>query len=88
LGASHQVVKDPALGLDYSRVVHGNQRFSYTRPIVAGDELSVIVTVENIRSVAGNDIITTRGDIVTADGEAVCSAYSTLVARAPDEISA
>ena len=86
LGASHLVVKDPALGLDYSRVVHGDQRFSYTRPIVAGDELSVIVTVEKIRSVAGNDIITTRGDIVTTDGEAVCSAYSTLVSRAPDQV--
>jgi acyl dehydratase len=85
--ASHQVVKDPALGLDYSRVVHGDQRFSYTRPIVAGDELSVIVTVEKIRSMAGSDIITTRGDIVTTGGEAVCSAYSTLVARAPDEVS-
>jgi acyl dehydratase len=86
LGASHLVVKDPALGLDYSRVVHGEQRFSYTRPIVAGDELSVIVTVEKIRSMAGSDIITTRGDIVTTDGETVCSAYSTLVSRAPDPV--
>jgi len=84
--ASHQVVKDPALGLDYTRVVHGEQRFSYTRPIVAGDELSVIVTVEKIRSMAGSDIITTRGEIVTTSGEAVCSAYSTLVARAPDPL--
>jgi len=84
--ASHQVVKDPALGLDYTRVVHGDQRFSYTRPIFAGDELLVIVTVEKIRSMAGSDIITTRGDIVTTKGEAVCSAYSTLVARAPDEM--
>jgi acyl dehydratase len=87
MGASHLVVTDPALGLDYSRVVHGEQQFSYTRPIVAGDELSVIVTVEKIRSVAGNDIITTRGDIVTADGEAVCSAFSTLVSRAPDPVA-
>jgi len=82
--ASHQVVKDPALGLDYTRVVHGEQRFSYARPIVAGDELSVVVTVEKIRSMAGSDIITTRGDIVTTDGEAVCTAYSTLVSRAPE----
>jgi len=84
--ASHQVVRDPELGLDYSRVVHGEQRFSYTRPIVAGDELSVVVTVEKIRSMAGSDIITTRGEIVTTDGDAVCSAYSTLVSRALDPI--
>jgi acyl dehydratase len=67
-------------------VVHGEQRFSYTRPIVAGDELTVVVTVEKVRSVAGNDIVTTRGDIATTDGEAVCSAYSTLVSRAPDAV--
>src|SRR5215475_5956289 len=30
-----QVVADPALGLDYSKVVHGEQRFSYRRPIRA-----------------------------------------------------
>src|SRR5450432_1997959 len=84
--AAQQVVRDPALGLDYSRVVHCEQRFSYTRPIVAGDELSVVVTVERIRSVAGNDIISTRGDLVTTGGDPVCSAYSTLVARAPDPL--
>ncbi|MDQ1464137.1 MAG: hypothetical protein QOC73_1078 [Actinomycetota bacterium] len=82
--AAHQVVMDPALGLDYTRVVHGDQRFSYTRPIVAGDELSVVVTVEKIRSMAGNDLVTTRGDISTTDGELVCTAYSTVVARAPE----
>jgi acyl dehydratase len=84
MSAGEQVVNDPALGLDYTRVVHGEQRFSYSRPICAGDELTVVVTVERIRSVAGNDIISTRGDIATLAGEAVCSAYSTLVARAPE----
>src|SRR5664279_1139752 len=86
--ASHQVVKDPALGLDYSRVVHGEQRFSYNRPIFAGDELTVVVTVEKIRSVAGNDMISTRGDISTTTGELVCSAFSMLVARAPEPAAA
>jgi len=84
LPAGHQVALDPALGLDYTRVVHGEQRFSYTRPIHAGDELAVVVTVEKIRSVAGNDIITTRGDIATTAGEPVATAYSTLVSRGPD----
>jgi acyl dehydratase len=85
LPAAHQIVLDPALGLDYSRVVHGEQRFALTRPIHAGDELTVVATVEKIRSVAGNDIITTRGDIATTAGEPVATAYSTLVSRAPEE---
>jgi acyl dehydratase len=79
--AGEQVVLDPALGLDYSRVVHGDQRFVHARPIRAGDVLQTTVTVENIRAAAGNDIISTRADVTTTDGEAVCSAYSTLVAR-------
>ena len=31
--AGHQVIMDPDLGIDYSRVVHGEQRFEHTRPI-------------------------------------------------------
>ncbi len=84
--AAYQVVLDPALGLDYSRVVHGDQRFVHARPIHAGDELTVVVTVEKIRSMAGNDIITTRADIASTSGEAVCTAYSTLVSRAAEAV--
>ncbi len=79
--AASQVVFDPALGLDYSRVVHGEQRFSYRRPVRAGDVLTVVVTVDSIRSAAGNDMITTRGEISTVEGEHVVTALSTLVAR-------
>jgi len=81
--AAAQVIFDPQLGLDYTRVVHGEQHFRYTRPIRAGDSLTVTVTVDDIRSAAGNDIITTRGEIATVDGEHVVTALSTLVARAP-----
>jgi acyl dehydratase len=79
--AGVQVVADPELGLDYSRVVHGEQRFVYARPVRAGDRLTVTVSVERIRSAGGNDLLTTRGDVATVDGEPVLTAYSTLVAR-------
>jgi acyl dehydratase len=81
MAASRLIVADPDLGLDYSKVVHGEQRFSYSRPVVAGDVLQVSVTVENIRAAAGNDLLTTRGEVTTVDGEHVVTAYSTLVAR-------
>lgn len=82
--ASRQVIDDPALGLDYSRVVHGEQRFVAHRPIRAGDELVTEVTVESIRSVGGNDILTSRSDVTTVAGEPVVSVYTTLFARAPE----
>ncbi|HZC73830.1 MAG TPA: MaoC family dehydratase N-terminal domain-containing protein [Jatrophihabitans sp.] len=81
--AGHQVIMDPDLGVDYSRVVHGEQRFVHTRPIRAGDSLQVVVTVEDIRVAAGNDILTTRGEVHTVNGDPVCTAYSTIVVRGP-----
>jgi acyl dehydratase len=79
--ASAELVADPELGLDYSRVVHGEQRFAYARPVRAGDRLVSELTVDSIRSAAGNDILVTRTELRTEDGEAVVTAYSTIVAR-------
>jgi acyl dehydratase len=81
LKAGGEVTRDPELGIDYSRVVHGEQRFVHRRPVHAGDELSVVVTIEQIRVAAGNDIVTTRCDVHDAAGETVLTAYSTIVAR-------
>lgn len=87
LKASGAVVRDPELGLDYSRVVHGEQRFAYARPMVAGDELAVSTTIESIRTMAGNDMITTRADVATVSGEPVVTTWSLLVSRGPEETS-
>ncbi|MEO9137544.1 MAG: MaoC family dehydratase N-terminal domain-containing protein [Jatrophihabitans sp.] len=81
LKAGHQVIQDPDFGLDYSRVVHGEQRFVHHRPVYAGDVLQVIVTVESVRAAAGNDIVVTRGEVQTIEGEPVVTAHSTIVAR-------
>ena len=81
LGAADVVLADPDVALDYSRVVHGEQRFTHHRPIRAGDRLVATPTIEAVRSVGGNDLLTTRVDVATEDGEPVCSATSMLVAR-------
>ncbi|MCD0482020.1 MaoC family dehydratase N-terminal domain-containing protein [Streptacidiphilus sp. ASG 303] len=79
--AAAQVVEDPELGLDFTRVVHGDQRFAYTRPVRAGDRLSVTVSIDSIKSLAGNDILSVRGEVHEASGEHVVTAWMTLVAR-------
>ena len=79
--AGRQVIQDPDFGLDYSRVVHGEQRFAHYRPVSAGDVLQVVVTVDDVRVAAGNDIVTTRADVTTVEGEPVLTAWSTIVAR-------
>ena len=76
------IISDPDLGLDFSRVVHGDQRFTFTRPIVAGDELTAQLTVTSVKSLGGNDMVTSESVITDAHGEHVVTATSTLVVRA------
>jgi acyl dehydratase len=79
------VVSDPELGLDFSRVVHGDQKFAYTRPVRAGDRLTVVSTIESIKSLAGNEILDIRGEVSDEAGEHVVTAWTKLVARAAGE---
>jgi acyl dehydratase len=81
MNSSAQVEADPGLGLDYSRVVHGEQSFSYARPLRAGDVVVAKTTVESIRPVRGMTMLTTSTDISTTGGEHVCTTKSTIVER-------
>jgi acyl dehydratase len=81
LPAGGQLISDPDAGIDYSRVVHGEQRFVHERPVVAGDELQVTLHVDSIRVAAGNDLIGTRTEVRTVAGELVSTAYSIIVVR-------
>jgi acyl dehydratase len=75
------VVTDPGLGLDYSMVVHGEQSFSYSRPLHAGDVVVATTTIEAIRSVGALSMLVTSTSIDTVEGEHVCTAKSNLVER-------
>ena len=81
MAASSQIITDPELGMDYSRVVHGDQKFAYTRPVVAGDALVCVNTVEEISERGGHHFITTRTDVATESGEPVVTAWAKLVQR-------
>ena len=80
--AQDALLFDPVLGLDFSRVVHRDQRFVHHRPIRSGDVLRSTVVVEGIRVLAGNDVLTLRTEVIDAAGEPVCTATGTLVSRA------
>ncbi|TDD89654.1 MaoC family dehydratase [Saccharopolyspora karakumensis] len=84
MAAQDQIVEDDQLGLDYSRVVHGQQDFVHHRPIRAGDRLLTVAHVDDIKTRAGNDFLTVRAEITTTDGEQVCTATSMLVVRGPE----
>ncbi len=81
LAQSQQLLSDPDVGLDWTRLVHGDQKFQIHRPIVAGDQLRCSSTIENYKVAAGNEIVTVRSDL-HAGGQLVVSTWSTLVVRA------
>jgi acyl dehydratase len=81
--AGQEIVED--LGLDYGRVVHGDQRFRYRRPVVAGDELSYVLVLEQCMSRGGHDMLTLRADVTTTDGELVVEVWSRLVVRGGED---
>jgi hypothetical protein len=83
-GAMTALMEDPSVGISLHRVVHAEQRFTYARPVVAGDELTATLTVDTLRQISGADIIGTRSEIVDAEGRPVCTAFATLMHRGED----
>ena len=68
-----------AEAIDLHRIVHGEQRFAYVRPLAVGDELSATLTVTGLRQIGGADIIATTSEITDATGAVVCTGKATLV---------
>jgi acyl dehydratase len=81
--STERVETDPGLGLDYSMVVHGDQSFSHSRPLHAGDVVVATTTVDSIKALGGTSMLVTSTDISTVDGEHVCTAKCTIVERRP-----
>jgi acyl dehydratase len=75
------VLADKEAAIDFSRVVHGDQRFIHERPIVAGDELTSQLKVASVKALAGNSMVTFETQIFDGKDALVCTAISTLVVR-------
>jgi len=65
--------------IDLFRIVHGEQRFAYERPIAVGDVLTATLTVGSLRQIGGADIIGTSSEIVDSSGALVCTTKATLI---------
>ena len=76
-----EILTGPEVGINWERVVHGDQKFEIHRPIVAGDVLTCDATIESYRVAAGNEIVTVRSDLKSGSAIAL-SSWSTLVVRA------
>ena len=77
----HTVLADPEADIDFSRVVHGDQRFIHVRPIVAGVELTSVLEVASVKSLGAHSMITFNTEVFDAEKNLVATAISTLVVR-------
>jgi len=76
-----QVIADTELGLDFARVVHGEQEYEWSRPVRLGETLEVRSTIESIRAKGGHEFLTIRTRMLGEDGVEVVSARSSLIVR-------
>jgi acyl dehydratase len=82
--ASRAMHDDAELGLDYSRVVHGEQEFIYERPVYAGDRLVATPRIDRIAPLGRHEMLVIETAIDTEDGTRVCTTRATLVVRGAD----
>ncbi|MDO5051882.1 MAG: MaoC family dehydratase N-terminal domain-containing protein [Pseudoclavibacter sp.] len=68
-------------GIELSHIVHGEQAFEYTRPVVAGDELHTELLITSVKPLGGNAMIGADAIVTDARGEHVVTARATLVVR-------
>ena len=77
-----EVIGDPELALDFSRILHGSQSYEYVRPLREGETLTVRSRIESIRERAGAGFLMLVTELLDAAGAVVCVARSSMVERA------
>lgn len=74
-----QLLAEPDSGIALERTIHAEQRFRYSRPIVAGDELTAQLRVTGVRAVGKGAMVTSESEITDAAGAHVVTATSILL---------
>ena len=75
----HAIMDD--LGIEFSRVLHVDQRFVSHRAIRVGDVISGVAEIESVRERMGMSWLVIRTDIRSAQDEHIGSTYSTILVR-------
>lgn len=79
--AMYGVIGDPELNVNYAMVVHGEQKFTYARPMYAGDEVVVESKILDIPILGRNEAIIMEQQLKTTDGELIVTTQNTTVSR-------
>jgi acyl dehydratase len=80
-----QLLGEPESGIVLKNVLHAEQRFRYSRPIVAGDELTAKLSVTGIRRMGAAAMVTSESEITDAAGDHVVTTTSVLLVGEDDQ---
>lgn len=72
LPAVAQAMFDPEIGIEFARLVHGGQEFTWGPLVIAGDEVETTTSVADISERAGNGFFVFESTSVNQRGETVC----------------
>ena len=74
-------VVDPEVGIDFARMVHGAQAFTWHEPVVAGDEITTEAEFAGQAKKGELNVFTFTSRSVNQDGELVCEGTWTNIVR-------
>jgi acyl dehydratase len=80
-----QLLGEPDSGIVLQNVLHAEQKFRYSRPIVAGDELTAKLAVTGIRAMGAAAMVTSESEITDAAGDHVVTTTSILLVGEGDQ---
>lgn len=80
-----QYIADPEAGIDFSRVVHGEERFTHHEPIVGGDEVVATLHIDALRQAGGHTMVTTRTELTRPGGDPLSTVVSMIVVRGAEK---
>jgi acyl dehydratase len=63
---------DPEVGIDFARMVHSGQDFTWGPLVIAGDEVTTTVSVKDVSERGGTGFYVFESVSTNQDGETVC----------------
>jgi acyl dehydratase len=74
-------ITDPEVGIDFARLVHGAQEFTWHAPVVAGDEITTQAALAERAERAGLEFFTFKTRSTNQHGELVSEGTWTNIVR-------
>jgi acyl dehydratase len=75
------LITEPALGLDYRKMLHGAQEFTFGTPVVSGDVVTTTARVRDIYSKKGLTFFELSSISVVQDGSLASEGRWTMIVR-------